>query len=54
MTEPFPGKPKGMHMRTYVQVRGKYEKAYEEYSQEILVHLERLTKGMNKGQPEDS
>jgi hypothetical protein len=47
MTKPFPGKPKGTHLKTYLRLRAKYEKAHEEYSQEMVAHLERLTKGMD-------
>jgi hypothetical protein len=54
MTEPFPGKPKGMHFKTYLRLRGKYEKAYEEYSGEMVGYLERLTEGMNEGHSERS
>lgn len=54
MTEPFPSKPKGMHLQTYLGLLGKYEKAYEEYSREMLVYLERLTKGINGGHSEHS
>jgi hypothetical protein len=50
MTRPFPGKPKGMHLKTYLRLRAKYEKAYEEcsrdheeYSRKMVAHLERLT-----------
>ncbi len=34
ITVPFPKKPKGMHLKTYLRLLGEYEKAYEEYSQE--------------------
>jgi hypothetical protein len=54
MTLPFPRRPKGMHVKTYLQLVEKYEKAYEEYSQETIAHLERLTEGMNKGHSERS
>ncbi len=47
MTKPFPGKPKGMHLKTYLRLRAKYEKAHEEYSREMVAHLERLTEGMD-------
>jgi hypothetical protein len=54
MTPPFPQKPKGMHLKTYLRLLGEYEKAYEEYSQEMVMHLERLTKGMNEGHSKHS
>jgi hypothetical protein len=47
MTKPFPGKPKGMHFKTYLRLRGEYEKAHGEYSRKMVAHLERLTKGMD-------
>jgi hypothetical protein len=54
MTKPFPGKPKGMHWKTYLRLRAKYEKAHEEfsrdheeYSRKMVAHLERLTGGMD-------
>jgi len=43
MTEPFPDRPKGMHFKTYLRLFMEYEKAYEEYSQEMIEFLERLT-----------
>jgi hypothetical protein len=49
MTKPFPSKPKGMHLRTYLRLRGKYEKAHEEFSRETVAYVKRLTKGMNEG-----
>jgi hypothetical protein len=51
MTEPFPSKPKGMHLKTYLRLRGKYEKAHEEFSRETVAYVKRLTKGMNEGHP---
>jgi hypothetical protein len=51
MTEPFPSKPKGMHWKTYLRLRGNYEKAHEEYSREMVAYLRRLTEGMNRGRP---
>ncbi len=52
MTEPFPGKPKGIHLKTYLRLCAKYKKAHEEhsrdheeYSRKMLAHLERLTEG---------
>lgn len=54
MTKPFPGKPKGMHFKTYLRLRGKYEEAHEEYIREMAGYLERLTKGMKEGHPERS
>jgi hypothetical protein len=48
ITLPFPKKPKGMHLKTCLRLLGEYEKAYEEYSQEMAMHLEQLTKGMNE------
>lgn len=54
MTLPFPRRPKGMHLKTYLQLLEKYEKAYKEYSQETIAPLKRLTEGMNKGHSERS
>lgn len=48
MTAPLPRKPKGMHLKTYLRLLGEYEKAYEEYSREMVMHLERLTKVVNE------
>ena len=43
MTEPFPGRPKGMHFKTYLRLLEKYEKAHEEYTRAMIEDLERLT-----------
>jgi hypothetical protein len=43
-----------MHLKTYLQLLEKYEKAYKEYSQETIAPLKRLTEGMNKGHSERS
>lgn len=43
MIEPFPDKPKGMHLKTYIRLLGEYEKANEEYTQAMIEDLERLT-----------
>ncbi len=49
MTEPFPSKPKGMHLETYLRLIGKYEKAYEEHYREMVVYLDKLTEEINNG-----
>ena len=43
MIEPFPDKPKGMHLKTYIRLLGEYEKANEEYTRAMIEDLERLT-----------
>ena len=43
MTEPFPDRPKGMHLRTYVRLLRECEKANEKYTQAMIEDLERLT-----------
>jgi hypothetical protein len=43
MSEPFPEKPKGMHLKTYVGLLTEYEKAHAEYNRVMIETLERLT-----------
>ncbi len=42
-TEPFPERPKGMHLKTYVRLILECEKADEDYTRAMIEDLERLT-----------
>ena len=42
--EPFPGRPRRMHLETYLRLFEEYEEAHEEYIRELGEYVERLTK----------
>jgi hypothetical protein len=42
MTLPFPPKPKGMHFDTYLRLWHEHERADREYTQRIIIDLEKL------------
>lgn len=53
MTEPFPKRPKGMHLRTYMRLFLEYEKADEEYTRALVEDLQRLSGWVFGGFRED-
>ena len=56
MNEPFPGRPKGMHLRTYMRLFEEYEKPREEYERALVAlveDLERLADRVLVGSRED-
>ena len=43
MMKPFPDKPKGMHLRTYIRLFLEYEQVHEAYTRAMVADVERLT-----------
>ena len=42
MTEPFPPRPKGMHLTTYRGLRLEHDRAHRQYTEIMLAHVKRM------------